>query len=214
MRRPGETSTWADPVTVRVPTDPQVSSRVFTLPNVLSLLRLLGVPLFLWLMLGPEADLAALAVLMFSGFSDWLDGKLARAWDQVSRVGQLLDPLADRLYIVATLFAFVVRDIVPWWLAAILIGRDVVLALTLPVLRHYGYGPLPVHFLGKAATFNLLYAFPLLLLSQLDGLVGDLAAPFGWAFTIWGVALYWWAGLLYLAQFARLIRAERREVAR
>jgi|SRR5215207_1636998 len=214
MRRPGETSTWADPVTVRVPTDPQVSSRVFTLPNVLSLLRLLGVPLFLWLMLGPEADVAALAVLMFSGFSDWLDGKLARAWDQVSRIGQLLDPLADRLYIVATLFAFVVRDIVPWWLAAILIGRDVVLALTLPVLRHYGYGPLPVHFLGKAATFNLLYAFPLLLLSQLDGLVGDLAAPFGWAFTIWGVALYWWAGLLYLAQFARLIRAERREVAR
>src|SRR5215207_2160663 len=120
MRRPGETSTWADPVTVRVPTDPQVSSRVFTLPNVLSMLRLLGVPLFLWLMLVPKADLLALGVLVFSGASDWLDGKLARAWGQVSRIGQLLDPLADRLYIFATVLAFLLRDIIPWWLAALL----------------------------------------------------------------------------------------------
>jgi cardiolipin synthase len=197
---------------VRTPADPQVSSRVFTLPNALSLLRLLGVPLFLWLILGPEEDLLAVAVLMFSGFSDWLDGRLARAWGQVSRVGQLLDPLADRLYIVATVSAFLIRDIIPWWLAAILLGRDLVLAFTLPVLRHYGYGPLPVHFLGKAATFNLLSAFPLVLLSQVDG--ASVVAPFGWAFMVWGVTLYCWAGLLYLAQVARLVQAERREVTR
>lgn len=212
MRRPGDTSTRADPVTVQAPGEPQVTSRVLTLPNVLSLLRLLGVPLFLWLLLGPEADLAALGVLVFSGFSDWLDGKLARAWGQVSRIGQLLDPLADRLYIVAIVVAFTAREIVPWWLAAVLIGRDAVLALTLPVLRHYGYGPLPVHFLGKAATFNLLYAFPLLLLSQQDGVVGTVAAPVGWAFTIWGASLYVWAGLLYLTQFAGLLRDQRRAV--
>jgi cardiolipin synthase len=200
-------------VTVRAPIGSQVSNRVFTLPNVLSMLRLLGVPLFLWLMLVPKADLLALGVLVFSGASDWLDGKLARAWGQVSRIGQLLDPLADRLYIFATVLAFLLRDIIPWWLAALLIGRDVLLALTLPVLRHYGYGPLPVHFLGKAATFNLLYAFPLLLLAQLDGAIGDIAAPFGWAFTVWGVCLYWWAGLLYVTQVIQLARADEREVA-
>jgi cardiolipin synthase len=199
-------------VTVQAPTDPQVSNRVFTLPNLLSLLRLLGVPLFLWLMLGPEADLLALLVLVVSGVSDYLDGRLARLWGQVSRIGQLLDPLADRLYILATVIAFVLRDIIPWWLAAALISRDLVLAVTLPLLRYYGYGPLPVHFLGKAATFNLLYAFPLLLLAQTGGVVGDIAAPFGWAFTVWGVCLYWWAGLLYLAQVARLIRADYRGV--
>jgi CDP-diacylglycerol--glycerol-3-phosphate 3-phosphatidyltransferase len=197
-------------VTVHTPNDAQVSNRVLTLPNALSLFRLLGVPVFLWLILGPEADLLAVAVLMLSGFSDWLDGRLARAWGQISRVGQLLDPIADRLYIVAIVAAFLIRDIIPWWLAAILVGRDVVLALTLPVLRHYGYGPLPVHFLGKAATFNLLVGFPLLLLSQVDGFAA--VAPFAWAFTIWGSALYCWAGLLYLAQVATLIRADSREV--
>jgi cardiolipin synthase (CMP-forming) len=198
-------------VTVRTPSDAQVSNRVLTLPNALSLLRLLGVPLFLWLILGPEADLLAVAVLMFSGFSDWLDGRLARAWGQVSRVGQLLDPLADRLYIVATVAAFLIRGIIPWWLAVALVGRDVVLAFALPVLRHYGYGPLPVHFLGKAATFNLLVGFPLLLLSEVDGFTA--VAPFAWAFTIWGTTLYCWAGLLYLVQLATLIRADHQEVS-
>ncbi len=198
-------------MTVRTPPDGQVSTRVLTLPNLLSLLRLLGVPLFLWLMLGPEADLLAVAVLVFSGFSDWLDGKLARAWGQVSRIGQLLDPLADRLYIVATVGAFLIRDIIPLWVAAVIVGRDLVLALTLPILRHYGYGPLPVHFLGKAATFNLLASFPLLLLAHVDGLAGTIAAPFGWAFALWGTSLYVWAGLLYLAQVAGLVRAERRQ---
>ncbi|MDQ6874627.1 MAG: CDP-alcohol phosphatidyltransferase family protein [Actinomycetota bacterium] len=185
--------------------------RVLTLPNLLSLLRLLGVPVFLFLLLGPHADLPALAVLMFAGVSDWLDGRLARAWNQVSRLGQLLDPLADRLYIVATLIAFVLRDIIPWQFVAAVVGRDLVLAASLPILRRYGYGPLPVHFLGKAATFNLLYAFPLLLLSIMGGPVGAIARPIGWAFAVWGAALYWWAGALYLLQLGRLIRSGSRE---
>ena len=171
-----------------------LGENVATLPNLLSLLRLLGVPLFVYLLLGPHADLAALGVLMFAGFSDWLDGRLARAWHQESRLGELLDPLADRLYIVATLAAFVVRDVIPWQLAAVLVGRDVVLALCLPVLRYHGYGPPPVHFLGKAATFNLLYAFPFLLLSVGDGIAASVARPIGWAFAVWGTALYLWAG--------------------
>jgi cardiolipin synthase len=182
--------------------------RVVTLPNALSALRLLGVPLFLWLVL-TEQDALAVAVLMVSGFTDWLDGKIARRWNQMSRLGALLDPAADRLYILATLVGLTVRDVVPLWLTVALVGRDVLLATTLPVLRRHGYGPLPVHFLGKAATFNLLAGFPLLLLGEGDSLVSQVAHAFGWAFAIWGTALYWWAGVLYVVQVRQLVLADR-----
>jgi cardiolipin synthase len=182
------------------------AQRVVTVPNALSVLRLLGVPLFLWLLLGPHADVAALIVLAASGLTDWADGVLARRLNQTSKLGALLDPLADRLYILATLIGLTLRHIIPWWLAAIIVGRDLLLSLTLPVLRRHGYGPPPVHYLGKAATFNLLYAFPLLLLAARDGTVADIARPIAWAFTIWGTALYLWAGALYLVQVNQLTR--------
>jgi cardiolipin synthase len=185
--------------------------RIWTVPNLLSLLRLLGVPLFLWLALGPEADGWAFGVLAFAGLSDYADGKIARRFNQFSRLGAVLDPAADRLYILATIVALTVRDILPLWLAAAVPLRDLLLALTLPVLRRYGYGVLPVHFLGKAATLNLLYAFPLLLLADHANTLADVARPFAWAFTAWGVYLYWWAGWLYVVQFRDLISAARRE---
>ena len=194
----------ADPV--------RVTDRVVTLPNALSLLRLLGVPVFLWLVLN-EHDPAAVALLMVSGFTDWLDGKIARRWDQMSRLGQLLDPAADRLYILATLVGLTIRDVVPLWLTLALVGRDVLLAGFLPLLRRAGYGPLPVSFLGKAATFNLLSGFPLLLLGEGDSLVSEIAHAFGWAFAIWGTALYWWAGALYAVHVQRLLGAVRAEGA-
>jgi cardiolipin synthase (CMP-forming) len=184
------------------------SDRVLTIPNALSAARLVGVPFFLWLVLNKH-DAAAVAVLMVSGFTDWLDGKIARRWNQMSRVGQLLDPAADRLYILATLIGLTVRDVVPLWLTIALVGRDVLLSFTLPVLRRHGYGPLPVHFLGKAATFNLLAGFPLLLLGEGDSLVSQVAHAFGWAFAIWGTALYWWAGVLYVVQVRQVVGADR-----
>jgi cardiolipin synthase len=186
------------------------TDRIWTVPNALSFLRLLGVPVFLWLILVPEADGWAVALLAVSGFTDYLDGVLARRLHQISRLGQLLDPLADRLYIIATLLGLALREIVPWWLVLALLARDLVLAATLPVLRRLGYGPLPVHFLGKAATFNLLYAFPLLLLGDGTSTLALVARVAGWAFAIWGSALYWWAGLLYLWQVRQLARAARR----
>jgi cardiolipin synthase len=182
--------------------------RVLTVPNALSLLRLLGVPFFLWLVLA-EHDGWAVAVLMVSGFTDWLDGQIARRWNQMSKVGALLDPAADRLYILATLIGLTVRDVVPLWLTLLLVGRDVVLAGFLPVLRRHGYGPLPVHYLGKAATFNLLAGFPLLLLGDGDSVVSQVAHAFGWAFAIWGTCLYWWAGWLYVVQVRQLVVADR-----
>ncbi len=188
----------------RVQTD-----RVLTVPNVLSMLRLLGIPVFLWLVLGPEADGWAVLLLMVSGGTDYLDGVIARRTGQISRLGQLLDPLADRLYVIATLLGLGLRDIVPWWLVVLLLGRDVVLAFTLPVLRRHGLGPLPVHYLGKAATFNLLIAFPLVLMGGGAGAAAEVARIFGWAFLVWGTALYWWAGTLYLIQVRGIVVADR-----
>jgi cardiolipin synthase (CMP-forming) len=186
-------------------------NRLLTVPNVLSLLRLAGVPLFLWLLLGPRYDLLAMLVLALSGITDWLDGKLARLLNQSSRVGALLDPAVDRLYTLSTLLAFGLRDILPWWVVAVLIGRDVALSLTLPVLRHHGHGLLPVHYLGKAATLCLLYAFPLLLLADnSQGWLQAVARAFAVAFTGWGAALYLWSGALYLLQVGLAVHAARR----
>lgn len=178
------------------------AERWLTVPNALSAVRLAGVPLFLWLLLGPRADGWALIVLVVSGITDWLDGRVARALDQYSRLGELLDPLADRLYTLAALVAFVIRDIVPWWVVALIVGRDVVISAALPLLRRKGYLAFPVLYLGKAATLNLLYAFPLLLLAQMDWVGADLARPFAYAFTAWGIALHLWSGALYLVQLA------------
>ena len=187
------------------------ADRLLTVPNLLSLLRLAGVPLFLWLLLGPQYDLLAMLVLALSGITDWLDGKLARLLNQSSRLGELLDPAVDRLYTLTTLLAFGVRDILPWWVIGVLIGRDVVLSLTLLILRHHGYGLLPVHYLGKAATLCLLYAFPFLLLADnVQGWLQAVAQAFALAFTGWGGALYLWSGVLYLIQVRLTVRAAGR----
>lgn len=184
--------------------------RFATIPNALSVLRLFGVPLFLWLVLGPEADIWALAVLLVSGITDYLDGKLARSLNQTSKLGMLLDPVADRCYILAVVIGLGMRDIIPWWLAVLLPLRDVLMFGLVPFLRTRGYSSLPVHFLGKAATACLLYAFPLLLLGDVGAngtvdTVETLARVFGWAFTVWGVSLYWWAGFLYVWQVRKLM---------
>lgn len=185
--------------------------RVFTIPNALSFVRLLLVPVFLWLVLGPEYDELALLVLVVSGITDYLDGKLARRLNQTTKIGAILDPVADRLYILAVVIGLGVRDIIPWWLAVLLPLRDVFLFSLVPFLRTRGYSSLPVHFLGKAATAGLLYAFPLLLLGDAEGTVADLANVFGWAFTVWGVGLYWWAGILYAFQVGRLMATTERQ---
>lgn len=182
-----------------------MEERIFTIPNALSFVRLLLVPVFLWLVLGPKYDELALLVLMFSGVTDYLDGKLARKLNQTSKIGAILDPVADRFFILAVVIGLGYRDIIPWWLAVILPLRDVFLFSLVPFLRTRGYSSLPVHFLGKAATASLLYAFPLLLLGDATGTVADLANVFGWAFTVWGVALYWWGGILYAFQVRRLM---------
>ena len=182
------------------------ANRVLTVPNALSVARLLGVPVFLWLVLGPKADGWAVALLIASAVTDWLDGKIARAFNQQSRLGEALDPAADRLYIAATLIGLAVRAIIPWWLVALLAVRELMVAAALGLLkRKVGFGTLQVSFAGKTATLCLLYAFPLLLLGAYAGTGAEIARIIGWAFAIWGTALYWWAAALYLTQAHALL---------
>jgi cardiolipin synthase len=187
--------------------------RVLTIPNALSAARLAGVPVFLWLVLGPRtatADYWAVVLLIVAGATDWLDGKIARALNQGSRLGQVLDPAADRLYIAATIVALAVRTIIPWWLVAVLALRELVVGGALAVLkRRVGFSTLQVSLVGKAATLCLLYAFPLLFLGDHPGWGGTLARVIGWAFAIWGTVLYWWAAMLYLAQVRSLASSSR-----
>ncbi len=192
------------PVPAQPPED-ALPARVLTVPNAIRVARLAGVPVFLWLVLGPHADGWAVLLLIAAGVSDWLDGKIARAWNQQSQLGRMLDPAADRLYIAATLAALAIRAIIPWWLVGLLVAREVVLGGALLALRQRGWEPLQVSLVGKAATLCLLYAFPLLFLGAHAGTWALTARVAGWAFAIWGSALYWWAAVLYLQQTWGLI---------
>jgi cardiolipin synthase (CMP-forming) len=183
--------------------------KILTIPNLVSFARLLGVPLFLYLFLGAHQDGWSVVVLVIGGFSDWVDGFLARRLGQVSRLGELMDPLADRLYIFATLVALTIRDVIPLWFFVALVLREVVLGVGLLVLRRYGYGPPPVHYLGKVATFVLLFAFPTLLLAQTSPGTDWWTYPVGWAMAWWGIVLYWIAGGIYINQVVGVVRTAR-----
>ncbi|MCU1506617.1 MAG: hypothetical protein QOJ18_430 [Microbacteriaceae bacterium] len=185
-----------------------VSSRIFTIPNILSFIRLGLVPVFLVLIiLGHDA--LALLTLIVSSITDFLDGVLARRLNQVTRLGQLLDPAADRLFIFAALIGLAIRGVIPWWLLAIIVGRDVVLLILGIVLANFGFGPLPVHHLGKVATFCLFYALPILMIGQAFPDAAWITNPVGWAFAVWGAFLYWWAGVIYVVETARVVRVPR-----
>jgi cardiolipin synthase len=187
-----------------------VGDRIVTWPNALSAARLAGVPVFLWLVIGPrttQSDLIAVGILAAAGVSDWLDGKLARMLNQTSRLGQMLDPAADRLYIAATIIALAIRGIIPWWLFGVIAGRELCVGIFLLVLKQRTpYSALQVSFVGKAATLCLMYAFPLLFLGAHGGQATEVVRVFGWAFAIWGIALYWWAAMLYLTQVRDLVK--------
>jgi cardiolipin synthase len=183
-----------------------MASSIATWPNALTGLRALGIPLFIYLALGPEADGWAIVVLAVGGATDYFDGKLARALGQESKLGEILDPTIDRLYIVSTLIVLYIREAIPLWLIVTLVARDVVLAVVALILNAKGKPPLKVTFIGKAATFNLLYAFPFLLLALSDSAAGEIAFIFGWAFAIWGVALYVTTGFSYFLTAMKTIR--------
>ncbi len=187
-------------------TTDQDDGRIWTVPNALSLLRLALIPVFLWLVLGPQQDLWAVAILAVSGITDWADGVIARHFNQTSALGRLLDPLVDRLTIAATLIGLALRSLIPWWLVALLVARELLLLALVPVLRRRGIVALPVHYLGKAATFALYWGFPFILAGAGPDEWQRVLSALGWAFVIWGTALYWYAALLYVDQARRISR--------
>ncbi|MCL1922475.1 MAG: CDP-alcohol phosphatidyltransferase family protein [Propionibacteriaceae bacterium] len=182
------------------------TTRVLTVPNILSFVRLAGIPVFLWCLLVLKADILAISILAIAGITDFLDGYLARSWHQVSRLGQVLDPIADRLYILAIICGLASRGVLPWILVIVLVARDVMLATLIPSLRSRGFASLPVHFLGKIATFCLLYAFPFVLLGEQVFSGAHVFGIFGWAVVLWGAFFYWWAGILYMFQGVSFLR--------
>ena len=175
-----------------------------SVPNMLSILRLIMVPIFLLLLLNGEF-LASLIVLAVASATDWLDGQIARRFNQITRLGQMLDPAADRLFIFATLIGLTINGNIPLWLAVIVVSRDVMLLVVYPILANHGYGPLPVHFLGKAGTFALLYALPLLLMADVWPQAQAVILPLAWGFAYWGIGLYWLSGVLYVAHVIKLV---------
>jgi cardiolipin synthase (CMP-forming) len=185
-----------------------VSTRIFTVPNALSAARLALVPVFLTLVIQGN-DLVALGVLVISSLTDFLDGFIARRFGSVTRLGQLLDPAADRLFIFATLIGLAIRDIVPWWFVWIIVAREVFLLVLFVILALHKFGPLPVRHVGKIATFCLLYALPSLMLAQVFPAVAFLFIPLGWVFGGAGAIFYWWAGILYAKETVRVIRNRR-----
>ena len=170
---------------------------MLTIPNLISLLRLLGAPLFLWVYLRGGSHLFAFAILAIGGATDYLDGKLARVLNQTSRLGEILDPAIDRIYLASILIAFALKEVLPIWLVFLVLGRDLILALLSAARKQI----VKVTFLGKAATFNLLYSLPFLLIDQFTW-----AKVLGWSFAIWGIGLYLLTGLTYSLGLLRLRR--------
>ena len=173
------------------------TARIFTIPNALTAVRGLGIPIFIMLALNRHSDGYAILVLVMGGATDYFDGKLARAWNQESRLGELLDPAIDRLYIAATLIVLYIRGAIPFWIIAILLARDLILGIMTLVMKRFDIPPFKVTYLGKAATFNLMYAFPMLLLATSESTWGTVAFVTGWSFAMWGVGLYLVTGLDY-----------------
>ncbi|MFC6152396.1 CDP-alcohol phosphatidyltransferase family protein [Nocardioides yefusunii] len=205
----------------------KTSSRgdVVTVPNLLSGLRLLLTPLFVYLVLARDAEVAGALVLLLAGLTDWLDGRLARRLGHDTRLGAVLDVVADRVHLVAVAFTLAAHDVVPWWLALLLPLRDLLMLALVPLLRSRGRSVLPSHLLGKVASAHLFLAFPLLLLGGATAPAGEslavLGAVLGWAFALWGLGLHWWTGLLYgwqvralLQQAPPVARERRRSRAR
>lgn len=186
----------------------EVGSEIWTIPNILSMLRLALVPVFLIFIVRGDYTIS-LIVLVVASLTDLLDGYLARRLGQVTRLGQLLDPAADRLYIFAALVGLAAQGLVPWWIVIVIVARDVFLLVLGVVLANHGFGPLPVHQLGKVATFALFFGLPVIMLGLAFPSVAVISQPIGWAITIWGAFLYWWAGIIYAIETARVIRIPR-----
>lgn len=184
---------------------PEPRNVIFTIPNAISFLRILSIPIIA-LLISQRYLIWSLIILAVSSASDWVDGYIARRFNQVSRIGQILDPIADRLLIICSMLALAWAQIVPWWLLVAVGVRDVIMFAEILILANHDYGPLPVHFVGKAGTALLLMAVPVLIIGDMwSSMFFALLHLIGIAGAVWGVALYWVAGIIYIMQGTALL---------
>ncbi len=180
-----------------------LSDAVWTIPNVISALRIVLIVVFT-VLLATHHDAWAIAALAVAGISDFLDGYLARRWNQVTKLGRVLDPAADRILTVAVVIGLALRGIVPWWLVVILLMRDVVVGIALALGKRHGVHTPQVTFLGKLATLLLYFALPIAYLGYERWEIVHTCAI---VLAVVAAALYWWAGIGYVADVRRRVRA-------
>lgn len=196
---------------VRPPAVPQdsanlgLSHAIWTVPNVISALRIVLIVVFA-VLLANHRDGWAIAVLAIAGISDFLDGYLARRWNQVTALGRVLDPAADRILTVAVVLGLALRGIIPWWLVVVLLLRDVVVGAALVIARRRGVNTPQVTFIGKLATLLLYVTLPLAYLCFDRWEVLYMIALIG---ATGSAVVYWWAGIGYVHD----VRARSRAVS-
>lgn len=173
-----------------------VTDRVLTVPNVLSVIRLATVPVFLYLFVTGREE-AAVILYAAGAWTDFFDGYLARRLGQVSEAGKLLDPLADRVFIIALALALVAVDALPWWLAAAIVLRDIVLLGVWPLFERRGVGRVQVNFIGKTATASLFFGLTWLALSETDFGWASFSEVVGMVFVGAGAVLYYLSAGMY-----------------
>ena len=169
---------------------------MLTVPNVISALRLATVPVFLWLWFAPAREVAVI-VYGVGASTDFLDGYIARRTNSISELGKLLDPLADRVFIVALAVALVAGGALPWPLALAIVGRDIVILSLYPLVQRGGRPKIEVNFVGKSATAALFFGLTWLALSETDYGWAEFSDDVGIAFVVLGAVLYWIAGGMY-----------------
>jgi len=196
---------------------PEVSTRVWTLANVISVVRLMAIPVFLYLVI-IDRLVIAFALLVVAVLTDFVDGMVARKMNQITKLGQFLDPFADRLFIAATAIALAIQDVVPWWFVVAVMLRDALLGVGGLVMSRYGHATLPVKWWGKVSTFGLLFVLPLFLLAAIVAFYGSVSLAevlvmIAWPIAIAAVVLYWIVGFSYLFDAIAIAKKATRERA-
>lgn len=186
---------------------------LWTVPNLISIARLCCLPLFLYLLFGRDNRTAAGWLLAGLGATDWVDGYLARRFDQVSEIGKILDPTADRLLFIVGIVAIIVDNSAPRWFAVLVLVRESVIGGAMAVLTLAGMKRFDVTYLGKCATFALMFAFPAFLLAAAGGPLHDFWQVSGWIFGLPGLVLSYYTGVSYAPTMARNLRIGRAEQA-
>ena len=183
--------------------------RIATIPNLLSLVRILLIPAFVLLLLHRGTEAAGLILLAVVVSTDWIDGYIARHTGQVSNVGKLLDPVADRLALASGLIAVVVREAFPLWAALLVIVRDVVVMAAGGIVLLVARARIEVRWVGKAATFALMTAIPWIAWGNFRLPLHQVTLPAGWVIFWIGIALYYAAAVVYAFDLARSVQTER-----